>query len=199
MKVLSFSSESIRTTQETDWVTASPSQESSSTTTTPAQNLSTPTTSEAPTPMVEEVAAPVTGATARNNSMINITAQLGSSVFLTCVTHHSMERQVRRASIGLITNCSPLFHPLNEQYKTATIYPVQRSGIPLRVAPGRLVERHSCRLTWGLKVIAIIRKAPILNLSLFPLLPTWLQSCSSIGGASGSVIEEWRIKIMIMV
>ncbi|XP_042230265.1 hemicentin-2-like isoform X2 [Homarus americanus] len=33
-------------------------------------------------------------ATAKNNSVTNITAQLGASVFLPCKTHHSMERQL---------------------------------------------------------------------------------------------------------
>ncbi|XP_063881256.1 hemicentin-2-like isoform X2 [Scylla paramamosain] len=110
IKCLSISSEPIRTTQEPVLVTASPSPGPSSTTTTitSAQNLSTTTpTTEAPTPVVEEVAAPILGATARNNSMINITAQLGSSVFLPCVTHHSMERQVswvRRRDWHILTS-----------------------------------------------------------------------------------------------
>lgn len=75
-------------------VTTSPSPAPASTTS--AQNHSSTTTTTIFTPLFEDVAAPVFGATAKNNSMVNITAQLGSSVFLPCVTLHSMERQVRR-------------------------------------------------------------------------------------------------------
>ncbi|XP_053653259.2 opioid-binding protein/cell adhesion molecule homolog isoform X3 [Cherax quadricarinatus] len=56
----------------------------------------------------EQVGLTVTAsATAKNNSMTNITAQLGASVFLPCKTHHSMERQVswvRRRDWHILTS-----------------------------------------------------------------------------------------------
>ena len=40
-------------------------------------------------------ALPTSSVVASNNTITNVTGQLGSSVFLPCKTHHSMERQVR--------------------------------------------------------------------------------------------------------